>query len=97
MGELGCGLSNMSPPILFVARFLPGLNTLLQTLSLRAAIGVVDEGVAGVVGVAGLAGIDTDLWNLLPSPSISKLTPSEAKAFDHNYKIYKPCMHMYTT
>ncbi|MFS7932966.1 hypothetical protein Hanom_Chr04g00374181 [Helianthus anomalus] len=48
-----------------VARLLPGLNTLLHTFSLRAAVG------DGVPGVVGLLGIDRDFWNLLllPSPS----------------------------
>jgi hypothetical protein len=56
--------------MVLVARLLPGLNTLLHTLSLRTAdTGVV--GVIGVAGVPGLAGIDIDLWYLLPSPSTS--------------------------
>lgn len=67
MGELGCnGLSKTAAPTPRLARLLPGLNTLLHTLSLRA-----DPGVCGVLGVAGLAGIDMDLWYVLPSASIS--------------------------
>jgi len=66
-------LSNTAEPIPLVARLLPGLNTLLHTFSLRAALG---EGVVGVmgndVGVSGPAGIDNVLSNtLLPSPSPS--------------------------
>ncbi|KAF5811880.1 hypothetical protein HanXRQr2_Chr04g0186471 [Helianthus annuus] len=49
-----------------VARLLPGLNTLLHTFSLRAAVG---DGVVGVPGVVGLLGIDRLFWNLLLLPS----------------------------
>lgn len=60
------GLSKTSAPMFLVARLLPGLKTLLHTLSLRAAVG---DGVVGVSGPTGLAGIDNDLWYLLdPSP-----------------------------
>ena len=72
---MGCGLSKTAEPRPLVARLLPGWNTLLQTFSLRAAVGDGVVGVVGVVGVPGLAGgIDKDLWNLLlllPSPSPS--------------------------
>ena len=63
-----------------VAKFLPGLKTLLQTLSLRAAVNGV-TGVTGVVGVAGLAGIDVDLWYLLPSPSKALTTKGLVLSF----------------
>jgi hypothetical protein len=72
-----------------VARLLPGLKTLLHTLSLRGADpGVV--GVIGVDGVAGLAGIDVDLKNLLdPSPSASNTTQKST----HIYNKYTITMH----
>ncbi|KAF4349740.1 hypothetical protein F8388_023855 [Cannabis sativa] len=57
VGEFGSGLSKRVPPRPLVARLLPGLNTLLHTLSLLRA-NDAERGVVGVTGVTGLTGID---------------------------------------
>lgn len=57
----------MLEPMALVARLLPGLKTLLHTLSLCGVVGVV-----GVVGVPGLTTVgivnDLSIILLLPSP-----------------------------
>lgn len=68
---MGMGLSKSWPPMVFVARLLPGWNTLLHTFSFLADDDAGVVGVVGVAGVPGLAGIDIDLWYLLLSPSPS--------------------------